>query len=66
VGNREFYTLFGSWKEFSSITLSDVRIVMFDPDDLIAFCNPEIEMAMFTVSLPKFTIYKTNFRKVIN
>lgn len=53
---HENVTLFGSLKEFSSVNLLDVSIVFVDPDALIPYANPLMEIATFMVSPPKLTI----------
>lgn len=49
-------TLFGLAKEFSSITLSDVRTVAVDPSGLMLSWTPVSEIVRLTASDPKFTI----------
>lgn len=56
------YTLFGWSKEFSSITLLEVRTVFDEPSELTDCCNPDTEIFRFTVSLPKLTICKKNHK----
>jgi len=48
-------TLFGLLKEFSSITLPDVRTVAVDPSELILASSPLVEIVRLTVFDPKFT-----------
>ena len=48
-------TLFGLLKEFSSITLPDVRTVAVDPSALTLAFSPLVEIVRLTVSDPKFT-----------
>lgn len=49
------HTLFGLLKEFSSMTLPDVRTVAVDPSALTLAPSPLVETVRLTVSDPKFT-----------
>jgi hypothetical protein len=55
---RWYTTLVGLLKEFSSITLLEVRTVAFDPSALMLAWSPVAEIVRLTLSDPKFTICK--------
>jgi hypothetical protein len=55
-------TLVGLLKEFSSITLPDVRTVAVDPRALTLAWSPLVEILRLTASDPKFTTCTRPFR----
>lgn len=54
----------GLSKEFSSLKLSDVRIIIFEPEELILPTGkPLIEMSTVSRELPKFTAYNRDSKR---
>lgn len=61
---KHLFTLFGVPKEFSSLRLSDVSMVLRDPNAAMPLFNPDIEILRFTISLPKLTTCIKKFATV--